>query len=68
MKIYSYSIVHSASIEFQDRTPYVCAVLEDENGRRESCILEGYTEGTTVEIGMPVTRIELEAGGVAYRL
>jgi uncharacterized OB-fold protein len=68
MKIYSYSIVHTSSINFQDRTPYVCAILEDENNNRESFILEGYVKGTSVEIGMEVKEIPGPNGSIAYSL
>lgn len=66
MKIYSYAIVHTSTIAFQDRTPYVCAILEDENGNRESCILEGYTEKTSVGIGMEVEKTPGPNGSTIY--
>jgi len=68
MKIYSYTIVHTFTVDFQNRTPYVCAVLEDENGDRKSCILEGYVTGIPVEIGMEVKEISGLDGSATYSL
>lgn len=52
-KIYTYSIVHSATEAFQDKVPYVIAVVENSDGRHLARI-EGYNEKTPVEIGMEV--------------
>jgi uncharacterized OB-fold protein len=61
-KIYSYTIVHSAAVEFAGRIPYVCAIIEDEDKKRTSCILEGWKEGMPVQIGMPVKETAGEGG------
>jgi uncharacterized OB-fold protein len=61
-KIYSYTILHSAAVEFASRTPYVCAIIEDEDGKRTSCILDGWKEGMPVEVGMPVKGTEGKDG------
>lgn len=66
--IYSFSVVHTASVEFQDKTPYACAIIEDEDGRH-SCILEGYEAGRELAVGMPVQPAGVdEAGKKRYRL
>lgn len=52
--IYTYTVVHTSTIDFQDRTPYACAIVEDKDGQRTSCILEGYALGMDICIGMPV--------------
>ncbi|MBI1921959.1 MAG: OB-fold domain-containing protein [Geobacter sp.] len=51
--IYTYSIVHSGTEAFQDKTPYVLAVVEV-NRQKRMARVEGYTESTDIEIGMEV--------------
>jgi uncharacterized OB-fold protein len=53
-RIYSYTILRAPSGEFAERTPYVCAILEDEDGERVSCVLGGWKENVPVHIGMPI--------------
>jgi uncharacterized OB-fold protein len=52
--IYTYSIVYSSSELFQDKTPYVTAILEDESGKRFPAFLGGYPEGKAIVIGQEV--------------
>jgi len=52
-KVYTYTVINSASEEFKDKVPYVVAVLENKNGRFASFI-EGYKDGINVDIGMEV--------------
>jgi uncharacterized OB-fold protein len=66
-KIYSYSIVYSTTKDFADRTPYACAILEDEQGERVSCILDGYSEGVEIKIGAAVNETETD-GKTVYSL
>jgi uncharacterized OB-fold protein len=66
-KIYSYSIVYSSTEDFADRVPYACAILEDDQGERVSCILEGYREGIEIKIGAPVREVEND-GNTTYSL
>jgi len=68
MKIYTYTIVHTSSKDFQDQTPYACAILEDEDGRREPCILKNYTAGMPIAIGMDVKKIPGPDGAAVYYL
>jgi len=51
--IYTYSVVHSGTEAFQEKTPYVLAVVEEDRQRRMARV-EGYTEQTPVTIGMAV--------------
>jgi uncharacterized OB-fold protein len=67
-KIYSYTILCSAAVEFAARTPFVCAVIEDADGKRASCILEGWKEGVPVQIGMSVKEIPGKDGKQAFSL
>lgn len=57
--IYSYSIVHSSTEEFKDKTPYVTAVLEA-GGLRFAAFVAGYTPGVEVKIGQEVVLIGQE--------
>lgn len=56
-RIYSYSVVYTSSVDFNDKTPYACAIIEDADGQRASCILEGYVVGSEVKVGMPVKEL-----------
>ena len=51
--IFTYSIVHSGTDNFKDKTPYVMALVE-ENHRIRLARVEGYTEEIQVRIGMEV--------------
>lgn len=53
-KIYTYSVINSASADFVDQVPYVVAILEDSEGQKFASFVEGYTVGMDVEIGMEV--------------
>lgn len=52
--IYTYSIVYSSSELFQDKTPYVTAILEEESGKRFPAFLGGYPEGKEIVMGQEV--------------
>ncbi len=67
-KIYTYSIINSASADFVDKVPYVVAILEDPAGKKFASFIEGYKEGLNVEIGMDVELVkEDEAGRAIYK-
>lgn len=51
--IYTYSIVHSGTDTFKDKTPYVVALVE-ENQQIRLAYVEGYTQDLHVKIGMKV--------------
>ena len=51
LKIYTYTIIRSASKEFKDRVPYCSAILEDDKGRRSVQMVEGCTDGKKTVIG-----------------
>jgi len=53
-KIYTSTVINSASADFVDKVPYVVAILEDPNGNRFPSFVEGYKEGMDVAIGMEV--------------
>lgn len=63
VKIYTYSLLLSASEDFKDRVPYVCAILERSNGERFASLLDGYQDGTTIEIGQRVHCTGRDASG-----
>jgi len=52
--IYSYSIVYSSSEQFKDKTPYVAAILQAEDGTRFPAFLGFYKEGMEISIGQTV--------------
>lgn len=67
--IYTYSIVYSSCELFQDQTPYVTAILEDEAGRRFPAFLGRYPEGKAVAVGQEVDFQGYDRDGDAvYRL
>lgn len=64
--IYTYSIVHSGTEDFQDKTPYVLAVVEV-NRQKRMARVEGYTESTDIKIGMEVVFLaEDQTGNPIY--
>lgn len=64
--VFTYSVVYSGTDVFKDKTPYVVALVE-ENQRKRMTRIEGYTEKTEIYIGMNVTFLtEDEAGNPIY--
>ena len=53
-KIYTFSVITSASADFVDKVPYVVAILEDSTGQRFATFVEGYRAGMDVAIGTEV--------------
>ena len=53
-KIYTYTIIRSAAQGFEDKTPYLIAILEDERGDRTTKMISGWTNDIKVAIGMDV--------------
>ncbi|MDE5414921.1 Zn-ribbon domain-containing OB-fold protein [Alkalihalobacterium chitinilyticum] len=67
-KIYTYSVIHVASVEFSEKVPYVVAVIEDGN-RKLLTRVEGYSQDQQIEIGMEVVyKTEDENGKPIYEL
>jgi len=65
--LYSYSIVHSGTAAFKDKTPYLLAIVE-ENQRKSIACIEGYSDGIDVCVGMEVEFLaEAEDGIARYR-
>lgn len=62
LRIYTYSIVYSAAEQFQDRTPYCSAILEDETGARFAALLADYADGMEVQIGQAVYPVSAAEG------
>ncbi len=60
--IYTYSIIYTASEDFKDQTPYVIAIVEDEELRRLTRI-EGYDKDKEIQIGMEVEFARLDESG-----
>lgn len=66
--IYSYSVVRSGPAGFQDRTPYLLALIEDGTGVRMAQV-EGYRDGAEIVIGAPVEFVAEDGkGNPVYRL
>lgn len=64
--IYTYSVVHSGIAAFQEMTPYVLAVVE-ENRIKRMARIEEYTEKTEITIGMEVRFLtEDERGNLIF--
>jgi len=62
--IYTYSIIYTASEDFKDKTPFVVAVVEDDNSRFLTRI-ENYKEGydDEIKIGMTVEFDRMDENG-----
>ncbi|MFZ5644736.1 MAG: Zn-ribbon domain-containing OB-fold protein [Bacillota bacterium] len=57
--IYTYTIIYTATEDFKDKTPYVVAVVED-NNQRFFTFVEGYDQNIEVTIGMEVEFVRLD--------
>lgn len=65
--ILTYSIVHSGTDEFKDKTPYVVALVAEDQ-RISLARVEEYTDRTEVKVGMEVAfTAEDEKGNPIYR-
>lgn len=65
--VITYSVVHSGTDVFKDMTPYVVALVEEDQRKRITRI-EGYTEKTVINIGMEVEFLtDDEKGNSIYR-
>lgn len=65
--IFTYSVVHVGTEVFKDETPYVVAIVE-ENNRKIITRIEGYTEKTEIKIGMEVAYLtDDKEGNAIYR-
>jgi len=67
-KIYSFAVMRSASLDFQDKVPYLTAILEDENGNRKSEFVHGYVDGMTININDRVVSEKGADGVEIYRI
>ncbi len=64
--VFTYSVVTSGTGVFKDKTPYVVALVE-ENQRKRMTRIEGYTEKTEIHVGMEVAFLtEDEKGNPIY--
>lgn len=61
-KIYTYTVTRNTSLDFQDKTPYLVAILEDDNGNKKSEFIHGYTDGMEIHINDPVV-LEVDSNG-----
>ena len=65
--IFTYSIVHSGTDAFKDKTPYVVALVAENQGISLARV-EGYTEGKLINVGMEVEFFaEDENGNPIYK-
>ncbi|TWJ19319.1 Zn-ribbon domain-containing OB-fold protein [Geobacter argillaceus] len=60
--IHTYSVVRCGTEAFQDMTPYVLAVVE-ENSKKRMARIEGYTDTTDITIGMEITFLRDDVRG-----
>ncbi len=51
MKIYTFSIIYNTFESYEDKLPYVVAIVEDEQGARFGAYVENYQEGMEVHVG-----------------
>ena len=58
----TYTVVHSGTEAFKDRTPYVVALVEEDRQLRLARV-EGYVEGSELGVGVEVEFMAEESGG-----
>lgn len=51
--IFTYSVVHSATEAFKSKTPYVVAIINN-NQQMSLARIEGYSDATGIDIGIEV--------------
>ncbi|MDR2112699.1 MAG: OB-fold domain-containing protein [Candidatus Accumulibacter sp.] len=56
-RIYTYSVLFSSSKEFEDKVPYVSAILETPEGSRFASLLVGYKPDMEICVGQEVREI-----------
>jgi uncharacterized OB-fold protein len=61
--IFTFSVIHTAAIDFADKVPFAVAVIEARDGERRMAFLEGYEPSVTLEIGMPVKCVRYDDAG-----
>lgn len=62
-RIYTYSVVFSSSEQFKDKTPYICAILEDDDGKRFASLVDGYKDGVDIAIGREIRKTGQNSAG-----
>lgn len=62
-KIYTYSIIYTASLDFSDKVPFAVAVVESQEDGKFMTLVEGYEERKKIEIGMEVEFSRLNQDG-----
>ncbi len=67
--IYSYTVMRSSTLDFQDKVPYLVAILNDNNtGRRQTEYVRGYQDGMAINIGDAVNISISEHGEKIFSL
>ena len=63
--IYTFTQIFVAAEQFQDKTPYYCAIIEGDDGIRFPAYIVGAGENETVEIGKRAKFDSLDEHGQA---
>jgi uncharacterized OB-fold protein len=61
--VYTYSRIFVAATEFQDRTPYYCAIVEGGDGSRFPAFIIHVGENDVVEVGKEVIFYSYDENG-----
>ena len=65
--IFTYSVVHSGTDAFKEKTPYVVALIKEDRQMRIAH-LEGYTDKASIAVGTEVEFVtDDEKGNPVYR-
>lgn len=67
-RIYTYSIIYAAPVGFEGEAPYVCAILENDEGKRVLGRLGGYRDGIGLTIGQAVIGSANGQGDTVYSI
>jgi uncharacterized OB-fold protein len=66
--VYSFTVIRTSSEEFQEMTPYVCGLLEDQRGKRKVVYMGHYDESKPIQIGRSVVMDHVDPSGIeVYR-
>ena len=66
--IYTFTKIFVTTEQFQDKAPYYCAIIEDDDGIRFPAFIKNVDEKEAVEIGKQVRFDSIENGQVQYIL
>ncbi len=57
-KIYSYTVIRTATADFADLVPYCAVLIEMSDGSKKEVLLDEYSDDMEIRIGTPVKLVD----------